>query len=314
MCVCLLNVDRGRKSSAASPSSLPQSPIRSMRRSAATLVLLGAIRLHAAAIAQPCACLDCDCAAVLQPAAVGPHTVEDEDPDQCAVVIASNFDRRLELFSLGDDGQAYHKAQHADGAGWGSWAELANTPAHDGGLAVVRAADRLIAAVCGTDGSIHLAAQAEPNGATDKWTAWRPVGGPPGGCKHTPSLVLDGAVACVRRLPWPCPSYAASAADQDAPGGTGRLDTHKGRYPAPWSCNLRLACSSQPAGPKVLNPRPVTLRHCGAVGPPGAAAATAQGCDPVQLGRCNSSPVHSAFQARRRCTSSRPTHGGGSSG
>lgn len=119
--------------------------------------------------------------------------VEDEDPDQCAVVVASNFDRRLELFSLGDDGQAYHKAQHADGAG--SWVVLANTPPHDGGLAVVLAADRLILAICGTEGSIHLTAQAEPNGATGRWTTWRPVGGPPGGCKHTPSLVLGSAAA-----------------------------------------------------------------------------------------------------------------------
>ena len=167
----------------------------------ARLVLLRAALLHAAGIAgssavQPCSCLDCDCAAVLQPAAVRAHAiVEDEDPDQCSIVWASNFDRRLELFSLGDDGQAYHKAQHADGAGWGSWAVLANTPPHDGGLAVVRAADRLVTAVCGTEGSIHLAAQAEPNGATGRWTAWRPVGGPPGGCKHTPSLVLGGAAA-----------------------------------------------------------------------------------------------------------------------
>ena len=44
--------------------------------------------------------------------------------------------------------------------------------------------------MCGTEGSIHLAAQVEPNGATGKWTAFRPVGGPEGGCTHTPGLVV----------------------------------------------------------------------------------------------------------------------------
>ena len=170
--------------------------LRAASRRSVRLVLVRAALLHAAVVggsdrARPCACLDCDCAAALQPAAA--HAVEDEDPDQCAVVVASNFDRRLELFSFGDDGQAYHKALHADGAG--SWVVLANTPPHDGGIAVVLAADRLVAAICGTEGSIHMAAQAEPNGATGRWTAWRPVGGPPGGCKHTPSLVLDSAAA-----------------------------------------------------------------------------------------------------------------------
>ena len=163
----------------------------SFRTLFAASLLLHSTRLHAASTASSSD--SSGATASVESQSLQARAVEDEDPDSCGVVVASNFDLRLELFTIGDDGQVYRKAQAADGFGWSSWAVIANTPPIQGGVAVVRAADRLIVAVCGTEGSIHLAAQVEPNGATGKWTAFRPVGGPEGGCTHTPGLVVGGS-------------------------------------------------------------------------------------------------------------------------
>ena len=160
-------------------SAVAAPPLLSQQEAAASL----------APLKPPCACFDCNCFGQ-KPPPPDPAKVDDEDPDQCAVVVGSNYDTRLELFAVGDDGQVYHRPQRSHGRDWDSWAPIQGAPALRGGLAVVRAQDRLIVGLCGTDGSLHVAAQAEPNGSGGRWAAFRPIGGPPGGCKHRPTLIV----------------------------------------------------------------------------------------------------------------------------
>ena len=139
------------------------------------------------ALAAPCLTHDCSVTAGLH----GPAPTDD-DTNACAVVAGENHDARLELFALGDDAIVYHKPQHRGGSSWASWTALPPSPPFRGGIEVVRSsAGRLLAAVCGKDGALRLAAQRNP-GTMDDWSGWEKIGTPPdGGCKFRPALLVD---------------------------------------------------------------------------------------------------------------------------
>merc|ERR1719183_3408732 len=94
--------------------------------------------------------------------------------DRCGLVVATNEDERLELFSLGHDNQIYHKYQ-VSADEWSQWASLGGVYIR-GGPAVVRNVDgRLEMFARGMDKAIWHKSQIHPNGGT--WTTWNCLGG-----------------------------------------------------------------------------------------------------------------------------------------